>query len=413
MRTSPVVASVRVRRQTTSPARSLSPGRPPPRPRLEIRGTSAPRRTHDGALASSRPSSASRVHRRPELSRCCASLGPRRRRGPLLSSASRPLAAQAVVRVARRAHRVRRAPGIRPLRCLGAMGAALAAGRIPPALPRPDRRGKPALAPRPDPHLRGARSPAARHHDRRRDGPPVLDDARALPRSDLEWRRAGAGLRHRRIHREAVSRPAGQHVHGPRATALEREHRQARGEDAQSLHRRYRPAPRSARHSGRPSSRGASKDRGLVRGIRPAGGDAGAPRPDRACFFGPPTKGRADCSWCGRGSAGGFEVKQDRELRHEPCTSHYGISDSSRSTGSCRRDISPLAKDPGLASQRSRRSWVSAGDDCGASRGRGSQQSSAPGVAFQASHARARTITASPCNAHRSGRLPSLAVAAR
>ena len=40
-----------------------------------------------------------------------------------------------------------------------ALAPALAAGWIPAALPRPDRRGQPALAPRPDPHVRGAGSP--------------------------------------------------------------------------------------------------------------------------------------------------------------------------------------------------------------------------------------------------------------
>ena len=127
----------------------------------------APRRSHDGARAASRPGR----HRRDPtpagaVPGAACPLGSRPTAGPLPPPRERvTLAPQAVVRVAGRAHRVRRAAGIRPLRCRGALGAALAAGRIPPALPRPNRRGEPALAPRPDPHVRGAeisRSSASR-----------------------------------------------------------------------------------------------------------------------------------------------------------------------------------------------------------------------------------------------------------
>ncbi len=183
--------------------------------------------------------------------------------------------------------------------------------RIPPALPRQNRRGEPALAPRLGSYVRGARSPAARPHDRRRDDPPILDDARRLPRADLEWRRDGPGLRHRRIHREAVSRPARQHVHGARAAALERERRQARGADAQGLHRRHWPSPRFARPSGRAGLEAHPKVGASIEGFAlQEVGRALRARPEQCFFWATHQGAELDMLVVRQGRRRGFEFKR-------------------------------------------------------------------------------------------------------
>ena len=93
--------------------------------------------------------------------------------------------------------------------------------------------------------------PSARDPDPGRDAPPLLADARPLPRAGLERCRACAGLWRVGDDRSALPRRAQRQPRRKAAPTVAREPVQAAGQVAESVHCRQRAAPFAARDRAR------------------------------------------------------------------------------------------------------------------------------------------------------------------
>src|SRR5947208_3159479 len=94
----------------------------------------------------------------------------------------------------------------------------------------------------------GARHSAIRILDPGGNPAAVLDNGGPLPRTDLEWRGAGAVVGCQRIVRAALLGLADERVHDSAIAALARQLEEASSESTKNLFLRHRVAPPIARH---------------------------------------------------------------------------------------------------------------------------------------------------------------------
>src|SRR5688572_12692190 len=232
----------------------------------------------------------------------------------------------------------------------GEVALALAARRLSPLLPRAKRARELRVAREPRANLPRARPPPARYDDTGLHARALLDDARALPRTDLELVGAGPFLRRRGHDGPALARRPEGHVHGARTGAVERERRQARGQVAQGLRPGQRATARPPELAVAPGSGAAPQARRLVRGLRAARGpEAPGRRPAGVLLLGhapgrgarPPRRARAE--------APGLRVQAHGRARRLAVHAHRpGGSRAVASRGGSRggEDLSAGGEDP-------------------------------------------------------------------
>jgi hypothetical protein len=178
---------------------------------------------------------------------------------------------------------------------------AVAAGRLSARLSRSLPRRQLCLAAGPGANVPRARSARAGDHDPGGRAATLLEHAGPLPRRHLERGGVRAVPRSQRADGETVPGSAERAVHGARAAALAREHRQAAGEIPQGLRPGQRAAAPAAGFEDRGRAAAPPAVRGFLGGLRhrgdPEGGAArgrlllGHPHGGRARP--PPAQGRA------------------------------------------------------------------------------------------------------------------------